>query len=191
MKNSFPIVVNLFAGPGSGKSTGAAYIFSQLKLNNINAELVTEFAKDLVWQQDFTALKNQLYVLGNQSLRLSRCVDKVDVIITDSPLLMNCTYCPLEEPYHDDLVQVVFKDWSKYNNLNFFITRVKPYKKVGRLQTEAEARDKDNEILACLATFQEKYDVVPGDREGYDKIVETVMTELNKINEEKKENGDC
>ena len=26
------IVVNLFAGPGSGKSTGAAYIFSKLKI---------------------------------------------------------------------------------------------------------------------------------------------------------------
>ena len=184
MKN-FPIVVNLFAGPGSGKSTGAAYIFSQLKLNNVNAELVTEFAKDLVWQQDFTALKNQLYVLGNQSLRLSRCVDKVDVIITDSPLLMNCTYCPPEEPYHDDLVQVVYKDWCKYNNLNFFITRMKPYKKVGRLQTEEEAKVKDKEIIDCLTSFKEDYDVIPGDRDGYDKIVAKVMTEIARINEEK------
>ena len=38
------IVVNLFGVPGAGKSTGAAYIFSQLKINGINAELITEFA---------------------------------------------------------------------------------------------------------------------------------------------------
>lgn len=40
------LVVNLFGGPGSGKSTGAAYVFARLKMLGYNAELVTEFAKD-------------------------------------------------------------------------------------------------------------------------------------------------
>ena len=34
------IVVNLFGVPGAGKSTGAAYVFSKLKMQGINAELV-------------------------------------------------------------------------------------------------------------------------------------------------------
>ena len=42
------IVVNLFGAPGAGKSTGAAYIFALLKMAGIEAELVTEFAKDKV-----------------------------------------------------------------------------------------------------------------------------------------------
>ena len=42
------IVVNLFGVPSAGKSTGAAYIFSKLKMAGINAELITEFAKDKV-----------------------------------------------------------------------------------------------------------------------------------------------
>ena len=42
------LVVNLFGVPGAGKSTGAAYIFSQLKMAGVNAELITEFAKDKV-----------------------------------------------------------------------------------------------------------------------------------------------
>lgn len=46
MKNT--IIVNLFAGPGAGKSTGAAYIFSKLKLAGIDCEYVSEFAKDKV-----------------------------------------------------------------------------------------------------------------------------------------------
>lgn len=41
-------VVNLFAQPGAGKSTGAAYIFAKLKMAGVNAELITEFAKDKV-----------------------------------------------------------------------------------------------------------------------------------------------
>ena len=45
------LVVNLFGAPGAGKSTGAAYIFSKLKMSGINVELVTEFAKDKVWEE--------------------------------------------------------------------------------------------------------------------------------------------
>ena len=45
------IVVNLFGAPGAGKSTGAAYIFAMLKMAGINAELVTEFAKDKVYEE--------------------------------------------------------------------------------------------------------------------------------------------
>ena len=41
-----PLIINLFGAPGVGKSTGAAYIFSKLKMAGMNAELVTEFAKD-------------------------------------------------------------------------------------------------------------------------------------------------
>lgn len=44
------LYVNLYGGPGTGKSTGASYIFSKLKLAGVEAELVTEYAKDLVWE---------------------------------------------------------------------------------------------------------------------------------------------
>ena len=79
------LVVNLFGTPGVGKSTGAAYIFSELKMRGINAELVTEFAKDKVWENNDEVFKNQAYIFGKQSYKMSRCRDKVDVIITDSP----------------------------------------------------------------------------------------------------------
>lgn len=79
------LVVNLFGTPGAGKSTGAAYIFSELKMRGINAELVTEFAKDKVWENNDEVFKNQAYIFGKQSYKMSRCRDKVDVIITDSP----------------------------------------------------------------------------------------------------------
>lgn len=42
------VVINLFGIPASGKSSGAAYIFSKLKMLGYNAELITEFAKDKV-----------------------------------------------------------------------------------------------------------------------------------------------
>ena len=77
------LVVNLFGAPGAGKSTGAAYIFSRLKLAGINAELVTEFAKDKVWEESKAVFQNQAYIFGKQYFRISRVQDKVDVVITD------------------------------------------------------------------------------------------------------------
>ena len=39
------LVVNLFGAPGAGKSTGAAYIFSRLKLAGINGRKVRQYSK--------------------------------------------------------------------------------------------------------------------------------------------------
>lgn len=83
------LVVNLFGVPGAGKSTGAAYVFSMLKMRGINVEYIPEYAKDKVWEDNTEVFKNQAYVFGKQSFRMSRCKDKVDVIVTDSPLLLS------------------------------------------------------------------------------------------------------
>lgn len=58
------IVVNLFGSPCAGKSLGASYIFSLLKIAGVNCELVTEFAKDLVWDNNRDGLNCQEYVFG-------------------------------------------------------------------------------------------------------------------------------
>ena len=82
------IVVNLYGQPSCGKSTGAAYIFSQLKMRGIDTELVTETAKDMVWEHNDDALTNQLYILGLHSQRFWRLRNQVRVIVTDSPILL-------------------------------------------------------------------------------------------------------
>ena len=67
------IVCNLAGSPGSGKSTLAAYVFAKLKMMGINCELVTEFAKDKVWEKNNEALSNQIYIFAKQYYRMSRC----------------------------------------------------------------------------------------------------------------------
>ena len=174
------IVVNLFGVPGAGKSTGAAYIFSNLKMRGINAELVTEFAKDMVWENNTEVFKNQAYIFGTQSFRISRCQDKVDVIVTDCPLFLTAFYnksAILGKQFND----VVFNVFNSYNNVNYFIDRVKDYNPIGRLQTEKEAQALREPMLKMLKDYNVDFTTIDGTFKGYDLIVEQI-SEIAKEN---------
>ena len=168
------ILVNLFGAPGAGKSTGAAYIFSQLKMRGVNAELVTEFAKDKVWEESKAVFNNQAYIFGKQYFRISRCADKVDVIITDSPLLLSVIYNndPILGEEFNEVVRNVMKN---YNCMNYYLTRTKKYNPVGRFQTEAESDEIADEIHQLLVRENLLFNETTGDIEGYDNIVEDIL----------------
>ena len=85
----FTICINLFAGAGAGKSTIASGVFSLLKHHNVNAELITEYAKDLVWEGRLHLNRNDIEIFTEQLKRQFRLHGKVDVMITDSPILLS------------------------------------------------------------------------------------------------------
>ena len=118
-----PIIVNLFGGPGSGKSTGAAFVFANLKMHGVNCELVTEFAKDKTWEHNMMALNNQAYVFGKQFYRISRCEDQVDVIVTDSPIALSTIY-NTNEKLGDTFNKMVIDVFNSYSNLNYLLLRI-------------------------------------------------------------------
>ena len=168
-----PIVVNLTGAPGAGKSTGAAIIFAALKKAGINAELVTEFAKDKTWEHNIMALGCQEYVFGKQSYRLARCRNDVDVIVTDSPLPLSIIYNnnpALNEKFNE----VVLNVFNTYCNYNYYINRVKPYNPKGRNQTEAESDALGEPIKNLLAVSDIEYKTVNGDDDGYQKIINEI-----------------
>lgn len=165
------LIINLYGGPGTGKSTGAAYIFSQLKLDGIDAEYISEFAKDKVWEENSEVFKNQFYITGKQSFKISRCFGKVDIIVTDSPLRMGSVYADTPE-----LKKAIEAEADKYkdNELNIFLERVKDYNPNGRHQTEDEAKAIDKQILDMLIALDIDYRVFDGSQDGYDAIVRYV-----------------
>lgn len=168
------LVINLFGVPSSGKSTGAAYIFSQLKMKGFNVELITEFAKDKVWENNTEVFKNQAYLFGKQSFKMSRCRDKVDCIITDSPLLLSIFYNN-DTVLGEDFNRVVMNVLHSYNNRNYLLLRTKSYNPAGRHQTEEESDALKEPMVQLLKDMNIPYLEVGGDMEGYQKIMEDVL----------------
>lgn len=154
-------VVNLFAGPGTGKSTTAAALFAELKYQNVNAELIQEAAKDAAWEgRSGKFFAAQQYILGEQSWRQWRLKDDVDIAVTDSPLPLGLVYMQDSFPAQS-LRQAVLEDFHSYDNFNVFITRNKPYNSKGRLQDEYEARQLDGLIKDMLYEHSIPYIELP------------------------------
>lgn len=148
------LVVNMLAGPGAGKSTIAAGLFAALKLRNVNVELVTEYAKDRVWEEAFRTLDNQIYMFGKQHHRIWRILGKVDVIVTDSPMLLSLHY---GKNLSSSFRQLVLEEHLKARSLNVYLERQKPYTPIGRVQTEDQARNIDKDIIEVLESNQLEY----------------------------------
>lgn len=169
------LIVNLFAGPGCGKSTGAAWLFSQLKMKGIDCEYVSEFAKDKVWENNDEVFKCQFYVTGKQAFKISRCFGKVDVIITDSPIAIGAQYTKSEK-----LADAILEEFNKYEmyNYNVLLKRTKPYNPNGRHQTEAEAVIIDLSTQRWLDVNNILYVSANGDEEGYKKILNNILARI-------------
>lgn len=171
------LVVNLYAGPGSGKSTTAAGVFFELKSRGINCELATEFVKDLVWEERHKAINNQIYIFAKQHHRITRLLGEVDVIVTDSPLLLTLVYGKAG----DELLKRLAKfEHDKLWTFNCFIKRNKDYNPKGRNHTYPEARELDISIENMLDDEDISYDVYFGNAEGKDKIVNKILQIIGK-----------
>lgn len=175
------LIINLFGAPGAGKSTGATYIFSKLKMAGIDAEYVSEFAKDKVWEKQSEVFwKTQMYVTGKQSWKIARCVGKVDVIITDSPIRLGRTYA--EAVNRPKLAEAISEEADLYNDcsIDIFINRVKPYNPNGRHQTEEESDKIAETMKQSLKNQGLNLLEFNGDEAGYNRIAEYIINIMDK-----------
>lgn len=173
------IIVNLFGGPGSSKSTTAVGIFHELKILGINSEYVSEYAKDITWQENFNTLNNQIYVHGKQHNRIFHLKGKVDVIITDSPAIMGLVYCDMSK-ISKHFEPFVVDEFNKDDaiNMNFYIQRAKAYNPKGRSQTEEQAKALDEQIKGLLNKHEISHELVIGDKTAVSNILQKILKKL-------------
>ena len=164
-------VINFYGGPGAGKSTIAAGVFAELKLQGVNCEYVQEYAKDKAWEFGTNHLgvpkvfQAQEYIFGHQHFRLRRCSQDVDVIVTDSPLFLGLIYMAADFPI-PSLRMAIREAYDMYDNLNIFLERNNPYNTRGRFQTEDEAKELDARIKGMLDVQQVEYHVIVSDKDA-------------------------
>ena len=159
--------INIFGGPGAGKSTTAAAVFYNMKRRGLNVELVTEVAKDFVWENRMETLMIQPYVTVKQYRNLVRLKGKVDYVITDAPILFGILYAnkyaqELPESYHQFVKDCHTQILTP--SVNILLERSYSYDPTGRYQTEDEAHKLDIEIEKIMKDTSVKYDkVIPDD----------------------------
>ena len=148
------LYVNIFGGPGTGKSTTAASLFVEMKRLALKVELVTEVAKDFVWEDRMTTLSIQPYITIKQFRNLIRLKDKVDYVITDAPILMGCVYSDMFTPhlpvsYKQFIIDLHNQELNP--SINIQLQRSFKYDTTGRYQTEDQAKEIDSRIANVLS----------------------------------------
>lgn len=147
------IVVNIIGGPCCGKSTTAAGVFSELKKRGYNCELSLEYAKDKVYEDSINILTNQIYVFGNQYHRLWRLQNKVDIVITDAPLLTCIYYNKTKSDYFEDLI---VEQYNTFNNITYFLDRKNiHFSEEGRYHSKEQSL----QIDAAMKSIMEKHNI--------------------------------
>ncbi|WNM70263.1 nicotinamide-nucleotide adenylyltransferase [Myxococcus phage Mx1] len=150
-------IINLYGGPGTGKSTSAAYLFYKLKQAGFSVELVREYVKNWAWEKRHISIYDQYYFMGKQIRHESLLFGKVDFIVTDCPVNLSRYYAEKYSPpkIRDGVVAAVEGYYAQcaqdgYEHIHVFMERSKPYNPEGRFQTQGEALVMDAEIRLML-----------------------------------------
>lgn len=167
------LIVNFFGGPHVGKTTICAKTYSLLNsLTKLRTEMALEYAKDQVWNNNIKSLDNQAHVFGEQLKRVLRLMNKIDIIVTDAPLLNSITYCKGNDTSFEPLIVEVF---NSMQNMNFFIKRTgekESYDTIGRYHNYDEAVNLDSKIMGILQTHKIDFQII--NRDDIDLVIDNV-----------------
>lgn len=165
-------IINLYGGPGSGKSTTMAALYVELKRRGHLVEMSTEWVKGPVWNGETHVLEDQLYIFAKQNRQLRRLKGKVDFVVTDAPLLLALVYSPPRQLFFQFVAEVTSVN---YDNVDVFVRRVKPYEPAGRVQTEDAARKLDERMKSMLTAYVGNHYTVAGDEHAAERILEQIL----------------
>lgn len=163
-------VINLYGGPGCGKSTTAAAVFALLKQKGYRTELMREPFKAGIWDGYAAGMADQVWITGlvyHELMQYKR--GGVDVVVSDVPLLMGTVYGTAEGPNFRAYVRQLD---ARFQRLDVFLRRVKPYESAGRLQDEMAARNLDFKILGTIQATPGELHHIDGDASAPAKIVD-------------------
>lgn len=160
------VVVNLFGGPGAGKTLAAFRIMSLLTDRGHVCEYVGEYAKELVWDVGSEvmpertreraarlldgSLASQRAIHEVQCRRVERLVGQCDFVVTDSPTLLPAIYLAESGPGAETFAHAVAERFLARDNFNVLVRRTGAYDEAGHIETLDEAREVDARVERAL-----------------------------------------
>lgn len=170
------LVINLIGGPCSGKSTVAAELFARLKKMGVHCELVSEYIKDRIYEENKTMPSNQIAIFGMEHYNISTKLGKVDVIVHDGSFLNNIIYKVGDNKEFDDLI---ISEYKKFKNLDFFIKRGNiEFEDYGRIHNLKQSKELDKIIKETYERYGLSYTEVEA-RDAVDKMIPIILKKLN------------
>lgn len=150
-------VINLFGGPGIGKSTICAQMYADLKKRGVSCEMVREYVKDWAWEQRQLGPYDQLHITGEQIRREALLLGRTNIVITDSPVLIGAEYARRYSPRHVakgalEAARAYYRQVAEdgHEHIHVMLARAGEYTPESRYQTESEARKIDAGLLTLL-----------------------------------------
>ncbi len=172
-------VINIIGGPGCDKSLVSAAIIVKLNQLEKSVELIPDFAKSLVWQKDFEALKNQYFIAQQQYHMLELLDGQVQYLVTECSLPQLLYY---NEHYDENICDVaktrlqILAWYKQHNNTNVVVERSeRKYIQTGRFQHEEAARLIDRALRSTLAREHLPYSVLRADVDDINNFVLTLQ----------------
>lgn len=147
-------IINIIGGPGCDKSLFSSAIILNLNLRHKSVEQIPDYAKSLVWQKDFDALRNQYRIAQRQFEMLDLLNGQVQYLVTECALMQILYY---NETYRQNICDVektraqILAWYHQHENINLLVERSdKKYVQTGRFQNEEEARKIDVALKELL-----------------------------------------
>lgn len=173
--------INLFAGPGAGKSTMAAYLFYELKQCQFNVEYIQEYVKGWAYEGRRVSGFDQVYLFAKQIRMESVVLSSGDnIIITDSPMDLNVAYGRIYGFKSWHCLRGILEHYDcEYPSTNIVLDRGDcPYNTEGRFEDYEQAINVDEEIINYLDTSMIPYSTVRYDDHvsALDIVKESLIT---------------
>lgn len=159
------LVVNLYGSSGSGKTTTSMLLTAAIKnadiaetfggpdMGDLTVELVREEAKRYAWAGTPITASLQQNIGATQVMLEQELLGKVDILVTDSPVLLSPFYEKLHLGTEVGLGMVrnhIDKcRTSGHDELNIFLNRNKPFVSAGRYETEEQS----DEVSVKMADY--------------------------------------
>jgi len=155
--------INILGGAGCGKSTSSSYVYSVMKKDGYNIELVTEYVKNWAFEYREPQSFDQVYLFAKQMRQEDLILrNNIDLIITDSPLYLSICYAYYYEcDYYNHLLSLAMDFEKEYPSLNILLNRANcEYRIDGRYQDLNQAITFDKFLRKFMKTENIKYKTV-------------------------------